>query len=156
MQVKFLWIGKSKDRTYDEIISKYLKKLSHYTSTKIEVLKDPKLKSRNASDVRRAEAKAILDKLEDHHLLVLLDERGTKLSSRDLAEWFQHKQNISVSHVVFLIAGAHGADLALKERADFILSLSDMTLTHDMARMVIAEQVYRAFTILRGESYHND
>ncbi len=156
MQVKFLWIGKSKDRTYDDIISKYLKKLSHYTSTKIEVLKDPKLKGRDAADVRRAEAKVILDRLDDHHLLVLLDERGKKLASRDLAEWFQHKQNISISHVVFVIAGAFGADLLLKERADFILSLSDMTLTHDMARMVITEQVYRAFTILRGESYHND
>lgn len=156
MQVKFLWIGKSKDRTYDTIISKYLKKLSHYTRTKIEVLKDPKLKGRKPQDIRRAEAATIFDKVRDHDLLVLLDEHGKKLSSRELAEWMQHKQNISIGQVVFVIAGAYGADTLLKERADFILSLSDMTLTHDMARMVICEQVYRAHTILRGESYHND
>ncbi len=156
MQVKFLWIGKSKDRTYDTIISKYLKKLSHYTRTKIEVLKDPKLKGRKPQDIRRAEAATIFDKVRDQDLLVLLDEHGKKLSSRELAEWMQHKQNISIGQVVFVIAGAYGADTLLKERADFILSLSDMTLTHDMARMVICEQVYRAHTILRGESYHND
>ena len=156
MQVKFLWIGKSKDRTYDTIISKYLKKLSHYTRTKIEVLKDPKLKGRKPQDIRRAEAATIFDKVRDQDLLVLLDEHGKKLSSRELAEWMQHKQNISIGQVVFVIAGAYGADTLLKERADFILSLSDMTLTHDMARMVICEQVYRAHTILRSESYHND
>jgi len=156
MQIEFLWLGKTKDKTYIKIIEKYLKKVKHYTSVDIRALKEPKLKNRNPSEIKKAEAEYILSKIEPHQLLVLLDEKGKKLSSRGLAEWIQHKQNISISTIIFLIAGAHGAHQLLKDRADYTLSLSDMTLTHDMARMVILEQVYRAFTIIRGESYHND
>jgi len=156
MKITFSWLGKSKDKTYDKIIDKYLKKIKHYSSVKEEILKEPKSKNRNPEEVKKKEAEIILSSLPDHHLLVLLDERGKKLSSRGLSDWIAHKQNISVSHVTFLIAGAYGAHQSVKDRADYTLSLSDMTLTHDMARMLITEQVYRAFTILRGESYHND
>lgn len=156
MKVTFSWLGKSKDKSYDLIIDKYVKKIKHYTSADVAVLKEPKAKGLSPEEQKKKEAELILSKIEDHQLLVLLDERGKRLSSRDLAKWIEHKQNISISQVVFLIAGAYGAHPSLKERADFTLSLSDMTLTHDMARMIILEQVYRAYTILRGEKYHND
>ena len=156
MKVTFSWLGKSKDKNYDLIIDKYIKKIKHYTSVDLSVLKEPKAKGHTPEEQKKKEADLILSKIEDHQLLVLLDERGKRLSSRDLAKWIEHKQNISISHVVFLIAGAFGAHASLKERADFTLSLSDMTLTHDMARMIILEQVYRAHTILRSEKYHND
>lgn len=156
MKITFMWMGKSKDKTYDQIIEKYLKKINHYTSSEVMIVKEPKAKKRSPNEMKKSEAELILSKIKADQLLVLLDEKGKRLSSRGWATWIEHKQNISVSHVIILIAGAYGAHQTLKERADYILSLSDMTLTHDMARMVIAEQVYRAYTILRGESYHND
>jgi len=156
MKISFMWIGKSKDKSYDDIIDKYLDKIKHYSSVDLKVLRQSKVNYKNPETLKQYEARDILKQLKHHDFLVLLEERGRKLSSRGLADWIQHKQNISIGHVVFLIAGAYGAHEDLKQRADYILSLSDMTYTHDMARMIITEQVYRAFTILRGESYHND
>jgi len=155
MNIIFLWLGKSKNKHYDNIINDYEKRLKHYTSYSIKELKEPKLKSKNKGDITKKEAEEILSKLSPSDYVVLLDELGKHKTSEQLSEWIQHKMNISISNVVFIIAGAYGAHPILKDRADHKMSLSHLTLTHDMARIFIIEQIYRAFTILKGEKYHN-
>lgn len=155
MTITFLWLGKSKNKHYDSIIDDYKKRLKHYTSFSIKELKDPKHKSKKKDDITKAEAELILSKLSPSDYVVLLDELGKHKTSEELSNWVQHKLNISISNVIFIIAGAYGAHPLLKDRADYKFALSHLTLTHDMARMFIIEQVYRAFTILKGEKYHN-
>ncbi len=155
MNISFLWLGKSKNKHYNNIIDDYKKRLKHYTSFSVKELKDPKQKSKKKEDITKVEAQLILSKISSSDYVVLLDELGKHKTSEELSKWIQHKLNISISNVVFIIAGAYGAHPILKERADYTLSLSHLTLTHDMARMFIIEQVYRAFTIIKGEKYHN-
>lgn len=155
MKVKVIWIGKSKDKEFIALIEKYVKRLKHYTTIEIQVLKDVKTKSKNKEDIKQAESKELLSKISNSDYVVLLDERGKHLTSVQLANWIQHKQNISINQLVFIITGAFGAHADLKNRADFIFSLSHLTLTHDMARVFLLEQIYRGYTILRGEKYHN-
>ena len=155
MKIQFIWIGKSKDKEFTTLIDKYYKRLKHYTPAEIKTLKEVKNKGRNIDELKKQEAQLILNQIKSNDFLVLLDERGKQKTSIELSEWIQHKLNISISRLVFVIGGAYGAHELLKERADHTLSLSHLTLTHDMARIFIIEQVYRAFTILRGEQYHN-
>ena len=156
MKINFIWLGKSKQKEYSKLIDEYKSRLGHYVSCKVTQLKEPKLKSKNVEEIRKIEAKEFLSSVANSDYVVLLDERGKHFTSIELSNWIQHKQNISIQNVVFIIAGAYGAHSSLKERADFIFSLSHLTLTHDMARIFIIEQVYRAFTILKGEKYHNE
>ncbi len=155
MHIRFLWIGKSKYKEYNPIIEEYVKRIRHYTRCTITELKTPASLSRNPAVAQKKEAELIISKFDKADMVVLLDEKGHKMNSMQFSKWIQHKMNTSVSSLVFVIAGAHGAHYFLKERSDHVISLSDFTFTHDMARMIIAEQVYRAFTIIRGEKYHN-
>jgi len=155
MKISFLWLGKCKDKEYITIINQYSQRLKHYVTHDVNSVKDPKSSAKNKQEIIKKEAAAVLSKLEKSDYVVLLDERGKHLNSKELADWVQHKLNISIARIVFVIAGAYGAHQTLKERADYTLSLSHMTLTHDMARIFILEQVYRAFTIIKGEKYHN-
>ena len=156
MKIQFIWIGKSKDKEFTTLIEKYFKRLKYYSSAQITMLKEVKSKGRNVEELKKQEALLILDQVKSSDYLVLLDERGKHKTSVELSEWIQHKLNISTSKLIIVIGGAYGAHRTLKDRADFTLSLSHLTLTHDMARIFIVEQVYRAFTILRGEKYHNE
>ena len=155
MKIKFLWIGKSKDEHIKKLIDIYSNRLGHYCPVKIQVLKEPKSRSKNKEELKKAEGELLLSKLEKGDYVVLLDERGKHLTSIQLSEWVQHKRNISINQIVFIIGGAYGAHSMVETRSDFTLSLSHLTLTHDMARIFIIEQVYRAHTILKGEKYHN-
>ena len=155
MKIDFVWIGETKQKPFREINTDYVKRLSHYIRSKVISVKEPKVKGNQTDLLILEEAKAILAKTKSGDFVVLCDEKGKQMSSVEFAQWFQHKMNISVDRIVFIIAGAMGAHQLLKTRADYTLSLSKMTLTHDMARMILLEQVYRAMTILRGEKYHN-
>ena len=156
MQVHFLWIGKTKDKAFISIIAEYEKRLKHYSKVKITTLKEIGGKKISIPELKKREADLFIQELESSDYVVLLDERGKHQTSRELSSWMQHKLNISINRIVLIIAGPYGAHQTLKDRADYLLSLSHMTLTHDMARILNMEQVYRAFTILKGEKYHND
>lgn len=97
----------------------------------------------------------ILEQIRKEDLLVLLDERGKQLSSPELAQFIQQKANSSVKNLVFLIGGAFGVDNAVTQRADFVWSLSKLVFPHMLVRLILAEQVYRACTILKNEKYHH-
>jgi len=152
----FIWLGKIKHSSLKDALAIYQERLKHYIAYKVTILKEPKVKSKNRESHKKAEADLILSKVRRQDYVILLDERGKQLSSVQLARWIEHKQNISISSIVLIIAGPYGAHQSLKDRADYTLSLSTMTLTHDMVRVVLLEQMYRAHTIIRGESYHNE
>jgi 23S rRNA (pseudouridine1915-N3)-methyltransferase len=101
------------------------------------------------------EAKLVLSLLQQDDFLVLLDERGKQISSPQLAQLLQQKANESCKRIVFLIGGAFGVDETIFKRANYTLSLSQMVFPHMLVRLILAEQVYRACTILRNEKYHH-
>jgi 23S rRNA (pseudouridine1915-N3)-methyltransferase len=106
-------------------------------------------------DLRRKEGDCILDWLEKDDYLVLLDEKGKSLSSEKLAAFLQSRANESTKRVVFLIGGAFGVDERVKKRAQLLWSLSTLVFPHQLVRLILAEQLYRAATILRNEKYHH-
>ena len=106
-------------------------------------------------DLRRKEADTILDWLDKDDYLVLLDEKGKSLSSEGLATFLQTRANESTKKIVFLIGGAFGVDEKVKKRAQFVWSLSSLVFPHQLVRLILAEQLYRAATIIRNEKYHH-
>ena len=155
MKIKVLWLGKTKNKSVKEIIEEYEGRLKKYASFSIQEIKEIKFGKIKPEEIRKKEAEQILELIDIADYVVLLDERGRQMNSMELSQWIQHKMNISISRVVFVIAGAWGAHDLIKERADYKWSLSKLTFTHEMARIILLEQLYRAQTILKGEKYHN-
>lgn len=145
MKFRFVWVGKTKDKNWRALQEEYLARLSHFVKTEIVELKD-------AGD-KEIEGKRILENLNQSSFVVLLDVKGRSVSSHQLAETIENWQNRGLKEVIFIIGGADGAASAVVERADYSLSLSVLTLTHEMARVVLAEQLYRAYTIIKGFPY---
>ena len=156
MKVKFLVVGKTAFdylKVGEEI---YQDRLKHYCSfERIEVqdVKNPKNFSKE--EIKRKEAISILSKLSPNDFLVLLDENGKEFSSVELANWIE-KRNLLPQNIIFVIGGAYGFDCSLYERMNMKLALSKMTFSHQMVRVIFLEQLYRAFTITKGEPYHHE
>ena len=110
----------------------------------------------SASEAMKREADVFMKHVQATDWLVLLDERGVQHTSVELSQMLQTKMNAALPRLVFLIGGAWGIDPTVRQRANAVWSLSKLTFTHDMARIVAIEQIYRALTILRGEKYHNE
>ncbi len=153
MKITFTWIGKSKFKEYQKLQDLYTKRLKHYCKFGIKEYKELKFKA--AQELKSKEGKLFLSEIDSTEYLILLDETGVQLKSRQLASELQKLMNRS-QNITFLIGGAYGVSDEVFERSNLTLSLSKMTLTHDMARTLLLEQVYRAHTIMRGEKYHND
>jgi 23S rRNA (pseudouridine1915-N3)-methyltransferase len=156
MKVKLLVVGKTAFdylKVGEEI---YQDRLKHYCSfERIEVqdVKNPKNLSKD--EIKRKEASSILAKLAANDFLILLDENGNQFSSLELAKWIE-KRNLLPQNIVFLIGGAYGFDESIYERMNMKLALSRMTFSHQMVRLIFLEQLYRAFTITKGEPYHHE
>ena len=144
MKFQFIWIGKTKEKNWRALQEEYLQRLSHFVKFVIIELKDSS---------KETEGKLILEKLNQSHFVCLLDVKGRSISSHDLAAEIEKWQNRGLKEVVFIIGGAEGVASEVVERADNSLSLSFLTLTHEMARVVLVEQLYRAFTIIKGFPY---
>ncbi|WP_304066143.1 23S rRNA (pseudouridine(1915)-N(3))-methyltransferase RlmH [Pedobacter glucosidilyticus] len=157
MKVTLLTVGKTEDKYILEGIEKYLKRLKHYI--KFELIEIPELKKTKSlsEDQQKAkEAEMIAKHLNHSDYLVLLDEKGKELSSMHFADFMNKKMIASVQNLVFIVGGPYGFDASLHHRAHDKLSLSKMTFSHQMVRLFFIEQVYRAFTILKGEPYHHE
>jgi 23S rRNA (pseudouridine1915-N3)-methyltransferase len=155
MKIEVWWIGKTKEKYLNAGIHLYFNRLKHYN--KVETLTIPDVKPLNdPNQLKNAESDRVLSKLSHQDFLVLCDERGKQYQSVSFASklesWLMQSQ---YKRIVFLIAGAYGASDSLKDRSDALLSLSEFTFSHQMARLILMEQLYRAFTILRNEKYHN-
>lgn len=130
-------------------------RLQRYAPLRIVELKEEKGGKNDPVFIRRQEGRRILDRIPDGSFVVALDERGRSFSSEGLAGLLERHMLQATPELTLIIGGAYGLSDEVKQRADLLLSLSDMTLTHQMARLLLLEQLYRGFTIVRNEPYHN-
>jgi len=147
MKITVAWIGKTKEAAIQTLTDDYLKRISRYADVVGLALKDEAAVLSLARGERRGEGQ------KDRHKLVLLDARGKQLSSEDLAE-FVAREQVNAVPLLFAIGGADGFTDETRRQAAFLLSLGKMTLPHELARVVLVEQLYRAFTILKDHPYH--
>lgn len=156
MKIEFWWIGKTNEDYLEKGIDVYVKRLKHYNPINIKTLKDVK-NYKSTEDLKIKEGEAFTEQIQNNDLVILLDEKGkshTSLQfSKQLQKWLLQS---SFKRLIFVVAGAYGASEPIKSRANYKLSLSDMTFSHQMIRLFLVEQVYRAFTILKNEKYHNE
>ena len=156
MKVESWFIGKTTDAYLREGIDKYGKRLPHYIPFQMVVLPDIKQAGRlPALQLKRKEADMVLSRLKPQDGLILLDEGGRQMSSENLSIWFDKQLQMPYRRLILLVGGAFGFDESLYQRANGKLSLSPMTFSHQMVRLFLLEQLYRAMTILRNEPYHN-
>lgn len=154
MNIRIVAIGKISSRHIKEGAEVYVQRLSHYT--KLEILELPDVKNQDPSIQKEKEGTLFLKQLKNDDYVILLDEKGEMFTSREFANALQKRMNSSVKVLVLLIGGAFGFSEDVYQRADAKWSLSKLTFNHEMARMFLLEQLYRAHTILKGEKYHND
>lgn len=156
MKITFLTVGKTEDAYLKEGVAKYAGRLKHYTKLTIIELDELKnTKSLTPEQQKAKEAELILKKISPPDHVVLLDENGTEFSSKQFAAFIEKKGLSSVSNIVFVVGGPYGFDQSVYSRANDQLSLSAMTFSHQMVRLFFVEQLYRAFTIIKGEPYHH-
>ncbi len=156
MKITLKVIGKTQFSYLEEGIALYEKRLKHYCNFTLEVINDVKNpKNLSHTQLKEKEGELILKKIQKNDILILLDENGKQFTSVEMAEWIEKKMLMSNKNLVFLIGGAFGFSDAVYNRADFKLSFSKMTFSHQMIRLFFVEQLYRAYTILKNESYHH-
>ncbi len=157
MKVELWSIGKTASSYLEEGMAVYEKRLPHYLPFATVILPDIKnAGSLNPEQLKQKEGELVISRLKKEDLLVLLDERGKQLTSVEFSSFMEQKLQLGSRRLVFLVGGAFGFSEAIYQRADQKLSLSKMTFSHQMVRLFFLEQLYRAMTILRGESYHNE
>lgn len=156
MRVEVWAIGKTSEPYLETGIAIFEKRLGHYLPFGWVVIPSAKIKTTDGQQLRQEESKIILSKLQNDDYLVLLDERGQQFSSMELSKWMEHRLTDSRRRMVFLVGGAFGFSPEVYARANAQLSLSKLTFSHQMVRLFFLEQLYRAMTIIRGESYHNE
>ncbi|MGB0886145.1 MAG: 23S rRNA (pseudouridine(1915)-N(3))-methyltransferase RlmH [Chitinophagales bacterium] len=156
MQVTFIYIGKTNQNFVKEGFEMYKKRIVHYTKFNeicIEDVKNPK--NLTSTKLKDLEGEKLLKKISKTDFVVLLDENGKTFTSVKFANWIEQKMIQSTKNLVFIVGGAFGFSDAVYQRANSKLRLSDMTFSHQIIRAIFAEQLYRAFSIIKGESYHN-
>jgi 23S rRNA (pseudouridine1915-N3)-methyltransferase len=157
MKIKILAIGKTDDKHLEILINRYLKRLTHYINSTLEILPDVKnAKNLSEKEQKRVEGESILKKIQTSDHVVLLDEKGKEYRSVEFSKYLQKKMNAGIRNLVLVIGGPYGFSDSLYQRADGKLSLSKMTMSHQMIRLFLVEQIYRGFTILRNEPYHHE
>ncbi len=155
MKIKLIAIGKTDDAYLKEGIEKFLQRLKHYVSFEMLVINDVKVGNKTSKEVQKtAEGDLILSKLAPNDFLVLLDENGKEFNSVGFAQYMQKRMNTGLD-IVFVIGGPFGFSNRIYERANAKIALSQLTFSHQMVRLFFIEQIYRAFTILKGEKYHH-
>lgn len=148
MKFRFIWIGKTRDANIRALVDEYLKRLSRFVKSDVTELKESAL-----HEGSREEGKRILAELRENALIILLDVAGREWSSHELAAEIERWQMESQKEIVFIIGGQDGVSEDVVKRANIRWSLSRLTLTHEMARVVLTEQLYRAYTIIHGLPY---
>ena len=156
MKTLLILVGKTTDKHFQAGINDYVDRIGHYMPFNVVVIPELRnTKSLSEEQQKTAEGESILKLLQPSDTVVLLDEHGSELRSVDFARWLQHKRN-TVRRLVFVIGGPYGFSPVVYARANEQLSLSKMTFSHQMIRLVFTEQVYRACTIIKGEPYHHE
>lgn len=155
MKVRLLVVGKTKERVVQEGIEEFQKRLSRYCSFQLEVIPDVKVSKKiSSNEVKNLEAKEIVKRI-DKDYLVLLDENGKEFTSVGFSKWIEGQQMTIGKQITFLIGGAYGFSDEVYSKASSKIAMSKMTFTHQMIRLIFIEQLYRAYTIIKGEKYHH-
>jgi 23S rRNA (pseudouridine1915-N3)-methyltransferase len=154
MKIVILSVGKVRQAFIREGEAEYLQRIKGSFQVSLAELGLDAPDSLSAEEVMQREAKEILRKIEAFDFVVALDERGKRLTSSKFAELVEARMTAGTRSVCILIGGAYGFAESVRQRADYVLSLSDLTLPHQLARLVVVEQCYRAFTMLKGIRYH--
>lgn len=164
MNIKLIVIGKTMKGFVLDGINEYIDRLKHYTNFSIEVIGDVKnAKSLSATQLKEKEEESILSFLNKNQFtsdnattIVLLDEKGQEMKSTEFATYLQKQMNMGTKNLLFLVGGAYGFSDNLKQMYKNKISISKMTFSHQMIRLLFCEQVYRAFTIINNFPYHNE
>ena len=157
MNINVICVGKLKEKYWKDAIKEYSKRLSGYCNLEITELKETKLQGEGEAEellVKEGEGEEILKKIKPNTYVIALDVQGEKMSSEKLADKVEKLAVTGKSNIAFIIGGSLGLDSRVLKRADLRLSFSDMTFPHQMMRVILLEQVYRAFKIIRNETYH--
>jgi 23S rRNA (pseudouridine1915-N3)-methyltransferase len=156
MKISFWSVGKAHEPMMKDAIEEFTKRADRYFTTSWQIIPSPKnARTLSPQDQKKKEAEAILALLKPDDYLVVLDERGRQMHSEGLAQFIQQRADGAIKNLVFLIGGAYGVDESVLKKAQLIWSLSQLVFPHQLVRLILAEQVYRACTILRNEKYHH-
>jgi len=156
MRIKLLLSGKTTPEYLQEGLAIYEKRIGYYAPFEIVFLPEPRLsKSMTVPQMKAAESDIFAKVLRENDYLVLLDEKGKQFSSVSFSSFLADFQQSGKGQLLFAIGSAHGFDERLKKRANLLISLSPLTFPHQLARLIFAEQLYRAFTIIKKEPYHH-
>ena len=156
MKTELIMVGKTVDKLYTKGIGDYQERIGHYMPFNITVIPALKnTKSLSEDQQKQAEGELILRLIQPSDTVVLLDKHGAERTSMEMATWLTRKQQ-TARRLVFIIGGPYGFSADVYGRADEKISLSRMTFSHQMVRLIFVEQLYRACTIIRGESYHHE
>lgn len=156
MKIKLIMIGKTTGDLYIDAIDDYTNRIKYYNNFSIHVIPGLKnTKKLSQEQQKQAEGELILKELTAQDTVILLDERGKEYRSMEFAKWLENKQ-LTAQNIVFVIGGPYGFSDSIYKRANEKISLSKMTFSHQMVRLIFVEQLYRACTIIKGESYHHE
>ena len=153
MKLRFLWIGKTKSSAIKELVAEYLGRLRKFARVEVTELRGRKDAGNDLRKLIEKEGEAILSRIEPDPFVVVLDERGRELDSSQMAGLIEKHGIAGTRQITFVIGGHAGVSSGVKKRADLLLALSRMTLTHEFARALLTEQVYRAYTIMHDLPY---
>lgn len=157
MKIKLLAVGQTNMKFVEQGCNEFYARINHYAVFEQVIINAPKNAAKlPLQELKNKEAELILSKIYPSDFVVLLDENGSSFSSIEFADYLQKRMNSGVKTLVFIIGGAFGFSDLMYQRANAKLSLSKMTFSHQVIRLIFAEQLYRAFTILRNEKYHNE
>ena len=152
MQIVILSVGKLKEKFWREAEAEYRKRLQSFASLTIEELTDEP--GDQAERVKSLEGAHILERIRDRDMVIALDMHGKKFTSEGFAEWLNRQFAAGASRYILVIGGSHGLDEKVLQRAEMTLSFSDFTFPHQLMRIILLEQLYRAFQIMRNSPYH--
>ena len=155
MEIKLIVVGKTKSSELVRLINEYVKRINFYKKFKIIVVNSLKSKKNSEKEIKKIEGENVLKSVKKNELIFLLDENGKSFNSRKFADFLSNKFKTNKS-IVFIVGGAHGFSNEIKQKSNEIISLSEMTFSHQIIRLFFTEQVYRALTILNNHPYHND
>nr|WP_276324746.1 23S rRNA (pseudouridine(1915)-N(3))-methyltransferase RlmH [Orenia marismortui] len=158
VNIKVISVGKIKENYINQGINEFVKRLQRHVNLEIIEVKDERisgnLSSSEMNQVKEEEADKILDKIDNRSYTIALDPQGKPMTSEGLAKSISNLQVQGYSSIEFIIGGALGLHQKIRDTADYVLSFSHMTFTHQMIRLILLEQVYRAFKIMKNEPYH--
>ncbi|MGY8949202.1 MAG: 23S rRNA (pseudouridine(1915)-N(3))-methyltransferase RlmH [Flavobacteriales bacterium] len=156
MKIKLLVVGKTSNSHLSSLINDYSKRINYYMKFEIIMINNVKLKKINPLELKKIEGNSLLKKINKKDLVFLLDEKGSSYSSIQFSELIEKKTITKSKDLIFVIGGAYGFSSDLYDRCNSKISFSKMTTSHQLIRLFVAEQLYRAFTIINNNPYHNN